>query len=173
MVRSLVRFGYLDDERVQSAIRWLIEEQLADGGWDCFGRPKGTLDGWEAMSAFAEIPKSRRSPEVRQAIEAGAEFYLKKRLLHEGRRFERWYWLRYPWHYFYDVLVGLDFLTALGYGKDKRTREAVRHLISKRCLDGRWKLDHTNGNLRLEIPGQPSKIITFLSLRAMKRIGKS
>ena len=173
MVRSLVRFGYLDDERVQSAIRWLVEEQLSDGGWDCFGRPKGTLDGWEAMSAFAEIPKSRRSPEVRQAIEAGAEFYLKKQLLHEGKRFERWYWLRYPWHYFYDVLVGLDFLTALGYGKDKRTREAVRHLISKRRPDGSWKLDHTNGNLRLEIPGRPSKTITFLSLRAMKRIGKS
>ena len=50
---------------------------------------------------------------------------------------------------------------------------AVRHIISKRCPDGRWKLDHANGNLRLEIPGQPSKIITFLSLRAMKRIGKS
>ena len=69
--------------------------------------------------------------------------------------------------------MGLDFLTALGYGKDDRTREAVRHLISKRRPDGKWKLDHANGNPRLETPSKPSKIITFLSMRVMKRIGKS
>ena len=46
MVRSLICFGYLEDERVQSAIAWLVDEQLSDGGWDCFGRPKGTLDAW-------------------------------------------------------------------------------------------------------------------------------
>lgn len=44
----------------------------------------GTLDAWEAMSAFAEIPEGRRSSGVRNAIEAGAEFFLNRRLLHEG-----------------------------------------------------------------------------------------
>jgi len=173
MTRSLIRLGYQKDERVLSAVDWLVEEQLADGGWDCFGRQGGTLDGWEAMSAFAEIPRSQRSRKVRLAIERGAEFFLKRRLLHEGKRFARWYWLRYPCHYFYDVLVGLDFMTALGYGRDHRLNEALRHLLSKRRPDGRWPLDHTNGNLVIEAPRKPSKIATFLSLRVIKRSLKS
>lgn len=97
MVRSLIRFGYLRDERVRSAIDWLVAEQLGDGGWDCFGRPAGTIDAWEAMSAFAEIPSDGRAPDVKRAIERGAEFFLKRRLVHEGGFFEPWWRLRYPW----------------------------------------------------------------------------
>jgi len=172
MARSLIRLGYLTDERVKSAVRWLVDEQLPDGGWDCFGRPEGTLDAWEAMSALAEIPPSRQSSEVSRALEKGAEFFLERRLLHEGRRFARWWWLRYPWHYFYDVLVGLDFMTALGYGKDSRMHEALDHLESKRLPDGRWNLDWTNGNMVVEARGKPSKMITFLALRALRRAGR-
>ena len=172
MVRSLIRLGYLEDERVQSAIRWLVGEQYPSGGWDCFGRKEATMDAWEAMSAFAEIPPARRSPDVNAAIERGAEFFLERKLLHEGHRFPRWYWLRYPWHYFYDVLVGLDFMAALGYGEDPRMREALEHLLSKRRSDGRWALDHTNGDMRLEPTRRPSKMITFLALRVLRRAGR-
>ena len=172
MVRSLIRFGYLEDERVQSAIRWLVSEQYPSGGWDCFGREAATMDAWEGMSALAEIPPSRQSSEVSRALEKGAEFFLERRLLHEGRRFARWWWLRYPWHYFYDVLVGLDFMTALGYGKDSRMHEALDHLESKRLPDGRWNLDWTNGNMVVEARGKPSKMITFLALRALRRAGR-
>ena len=124
------------------------------------------------MSAFAEIPPARRSPDVNAAIERGAEFFLERKLLHEGHRFPWWYWLRYPWHYFYDVLVGLDFMTALGYGEDPRMREALEHLLSKRRSDGRWALDHTNGDMRLEPTRRPSKMITFLALRVLRRAGR-
>jgi len=172
MVRSLIRFGYLRDERVQAGIDWLVDHQLRDGGWDCFWRGKGNLDSWEAMSAFAEIPKDRRSPEVRAAVEKGADFFLRRRLLHEGRRYTPWTWLRYPWHFFYDVLVGLDFMTALGYGRDPRLDEAFRHLERKRRTDGRWNLSSRNWYRPSEEPGQPSKMITFLALRALRRAGR-
>ena len=170
MARSLIRLGYLGDERVTSAIEWLVDEQLPDGGWDCFGRTAGTLDAWEAMSALAEVPPRRRSSDVRRAIERGAEFFLERRLLREGRPFPRWRWLRYPWHYFYGVLVGLDFLTALGYGRDPRMGEALDVLASKRLPDGRWALDPVNGDLRLEVVGRPSKMITFLALRVGRQV---
>lgn len=169
MVRSLIRLGYLGDERVASAIRWLVDEQLPDGGWDCFGRRAGTLDAWEAMSALAEIPPGRRSPDVRRAVERGAEFFLRRRLLHEGPRFARWWWLRYPWHYFYDGLVGVDFLTALGYGRDPRMREALDYIASRRRPDGRWNLDYANRYPWFEAVDGPSKMITFLVLRAQRR----
>ena len=173
MVRSLIHFGYLKDERVQSAIQWLVDAQLDDGGWDCFGRKNGTIDGWEAMSAFSEIPEKERSSDVREATEKGADFYLERRLLHEGQLFRPWFKLRYPWHYHYDVLVGLDFMSALGYSGDPRMGEALAHLKSKRSPDGRWDLDSTNGNLRLETPHRPSKMITFLALRVLRRASDS
>ncbi len=171
LVRTLLQLGYVDDPRTWAGIAWLLEAQLEDGGWDCHTPRKGTLDAWEAMAAFAALPRNRGTPEIRAAVERGAEFYLSHRLLHEGAPYPRWSQLHYPWHYWYDVLVGLDFLTALGYGADPQAREALRLLRSKRLRDGRWALDGTNGDLRLESPGQPSTMITFLALRVLRRAG--
>lgn len=170
MVRTLVQFGYGDDPRTDHAIDWLLENQLADGGWDCRPAREGTLDAWEAIAAFAAIPPRDRAPAVRESITRAAEFYLERRLLHEGASYPRWSELHYPWHYWYDVLVGLDFLTALGHGADVRMREALALLRSKRGVDGRWRLEGTNGNLRLEAPGKPSKMLTFLALRVLRRV---
>lgn len=169
MVRTLLQLGYVDDSRTWDGIEWLLAAQLEQGGWDCHTPPKDTLDAWEALGAFAVLPDARRTRGVRESIRRGAEFYLSRRLLHEGTRYSRWYDLHYPWHYWYDVLVGLDTLTALGYGADPRAREALSLLRSKRLPDGRWALDGTNGRLRLEPEGRPSKMVTFLALRVLLR----
>ncbi len=169
MVRTLLQLGYGDDPRTWGGIEWLVAAQLDEGGWDCHSPGASTLDAWEAMAAFAAIPRERRTRAVRDSIRRGAEFYLSRGLLHEGPRYARWYELHYPWHYWYDVLVGLDFLAALGYGADRRAQEARDLVRSKRLPDGRWALDGVNGKLRLESPGKPSKMVTFLALRALAR----
>lgn len=171
MVRTLLQLGYADDSRAWGGIEWLIAAQLEEGGWDCHSPAESTLDAWEALAAFAALPVRRRTREVRESVRRGAEFYLSRRLLHEGPRYARWYELHYPWHYWYDVLVGLDFVTSLGFGKDPRTHEALEILRSKRLPDGRWPLEDTNGRLRLEGRGRPSKMITFLALRTLRRVG--
>lgn len=171
MVRTLLQLGYVDDPRTWGGIGRLLEMQLDEGGWDCHSPPESTLDAWEAMAAFAAIPAGRRTREVRESMRRGAEFYLSRRVFHEGPRYPRWSELHYPWHYWYDILVGLDFLTALGYGRDPRAREALDLLRSKRRPDGRWALDGVNGKLRLEPQGRPSKMITFLAVRALRRVG--
>ena len=170
MVRMLLRFGYQDDPRTQRGIRWLLDAQLEGGGWDCHRPPEGTLDAWEAMAAFAAIPARQRTAEIRDSIRRGAEFYLEHGLLHEGAPYAPWSELHYPWHYRYDVLVGLDCLSALGYGTDPRMHEALDLLRSKRKQDGRWSLERVTGNLRVEPPGKPSKMITFLALRVLDRL---
>ncbi len=171
MVRTLLQLGYADDPRTWAGIDWLLAAQLEEGGWDCHRPPESTLDAWEAMAAFAAIPPHRRTRAVRESIRRGAEFYLSRGLLHEGPRYPRWYELHFPWHYWYDVLVGLDFLTALGYAADPRAREALNLLGSRRLPNGRWALDGVNGKLRLEPQGRPSKMITFLALRVLQRAG--
>lgn len=173
MLRILVEAGYLDDPRTERAIGWLLEAQLEDGGWECHPARTGTLDAWEALAAFAAIPAAHRSREVRESVARAAEFYLERRLLHEGPPYPRWTQLHFPWHYWYDVLVGLDCLTRLGFGADPRMREALTLLRSKRQRDGRWTIEGTNGNLRLEAPGKPSKMATFLALRIFRRVAEA
>ncbi|MBI4258631.1 MAG: hypothetical protein HY619_06720 [Thaumarchaeota archaeon] len=184
--RTLVRCGYEDDPRVRSAFKWLIEAQKADGGWHCFDSRRGTLDCWEALSAFSALPKRRWTRLVKRSVERGAEFYLERDLFREGkRRYEPWFRFHYPVHYYYDLLVGLDVITALGYGDDSRLKPALKVLREKRRPDGAWLLDAIHPDLgpgakyvlgepvtpfALEKAGEPSKWITLQALRVLKRV---
>lgn len=186
-VRMLTKFGRLEDARVQKAIEWLARTQKADGGWHCFPSRTGTLDGWEAMAAFAAIPPASRSPAVERAIDRGAQFYLSRGLLREGKTpYAPWLRLHFPMHYYYDLLVGLDFMTALGYGRDGRMGPALDKLEGMRNSSGTWDMgplhpdtEDPNYPVRrswysfgLEVPGLPSRWITTTALAVLKRAGR-
>ncbi len=187
VARTLYRCGYGSDRRVRAAYDWLVRHQMEDGGWHCFEASafgRGTLDAWEGLSAFAELPRAAQTPRVRRSIEAGAEFFLERGLIHQGSRYVPWSRTHYPVHYYYDFLVGLDMLTRLGYGDDRRLRPALRLLEGKRRRDGTWALDKVHPDLgagagyrfrkpprrfALETEGQPSKWITLTALKILKR----
>lgn len=84
---------------------------------------------------------------MHRAVERGAEFYLEREMHKEGKSYAPWYRFHYPIHYYYDLLVGLDFMTALGYGDDSRLRYAIDRLKEKRRSDGRWNIDAVHPNL--------------------------
>jgi len=184
--RMLTRFGLVDDFRVRKLFDRLVEDQKEDGGWHCFESSSGTLDCWEALAAFSALPKSKRTRKIRNSIERGAEFYLERRLMHEGgKRYSPWFRFHYPNHYFYDILVGLDVMTRLGYGYDRRLRQALDILAKKRQRNGTWLLDAAHPDIgpgahytlrrkvksvTLEEPGKPSKWITLTALRVLKRV---
>jgi hypothetical protein len=186
--RMLTRFGYGGDFRVRKLFDRLVEDQKEDGGWHCFESNVGTLDGWEGLAAFAALPKTQHTKGIKRSVEKGAEFYLQRKLFEEGKsRYEPWFRLHYPNHYYYDILVGLDTLTRLGYSSDKRLKTATEILISMRQSEGSWLLERVHPdigvgadyNLRgrnkikpfaLEASGKPSKWITLQALRVLKRI---
>jgi squalene cyclase len=184
--RALVKFGYVEHPRVKSAFQWLVDDQKENGGWRC-GWRRGILDGWEAMSAFAAYPREKWTRSIKKAVERGAEFYLSREMHKEGKRYEPWYRFHYPVHYYYDLLVGLDFMAALGFGGDRRLKYAVSLLREKRRSDGKWNLDAVHPDLEgqiarlyarrpptpfsLEPAGQPSKMITLRGLRVLKGLG--
>jgi hypothetical protein len=187
-VRALVKFGYANDPIVRRALEWLVKNQTESGGWDCF-LGKGNLDSWEPLSAFAVYPRQNWTRSMKLSVERGAEFYLKRELHREGKRYSPWYHFHYPVHYYYDILVGLDFITALGYSSDKRLDYAISLLKKKRRTDGRWNLDAVNPDpespvakwdrehpdqasipFALESPRKPSKMITLNALKVLKRI---
>lgn len=184
--RMLIRFGYEDDERVKKLFDRLVEDQKEDGGWHCFPSKKGTLDGWEGLAAFSALPRSKWTRKIKNSVERGAEFYLERRLYKEGsKKYAPWFRFHYPNHYYYDILVGLDVITSLGYGKDRRLMDAVEILRKKRRRDGKWDLDALHPDvglgarypsmknatpLAIEQAGQPSKMITLRASRVLNRV---
>ncbi len=189
--RALVKFGYEDDRRIRSAFDWLVEDADPKGGWSCYGSGR-LLDTWEPLSAFAALPKARWTASARSCVERGAEFFLQRELHRQGDRYEPWFRTHYPVHYYYDMLVGLDCLTALGYGSDPRLDFALAWLRKLRRRDGRWNLDGVHPDVeggmaewyrshpkqkptpfQLEPVGQPSKMITFIAARVMSRVDQA
>ncbi|HEV2389423.1 MAG TPA: hypothetical protein VGS04_01745 [Nitrososphaerales archaeon] len=186
--RALIKLGYAQDAKVKSALDWLVKNQASNGGWSCFGSG-GNLDSWEGMSAFAAHPRQMWTKGIRSAVEKGAEFYLRKSMDRQGARYEPWYRFHYPVHYYYDLLVGLDFMTALGYGDDKRLAATVALVKEKRGPDGKWILDAVHPDVEggmadwyskhsnqaptpfaLERPGRPSKMVTLKAMVALRRL---
>ncbi len=186
--RALVRFGYANHAKVKSAFQWLVRNQKENGGWHCWGK-NGVLDAWEGMSAFAVYPKQKWGKGIKRAVERGAEFYLEREMHKQGAHYEPWYRFHYPTHYYYDLLVGLDFMTALGYGEDRRLDFALSLLKEKRRPDGRWNLDAIHPDVEggmaewlkkhpkqaptpfaLEKLGEPSKIITLKAMQVLDRL---
>jgi hypothetical protein len=186
--RALVKFGYANHPRVRSALEWLVREQKENGGWHCWGK-NGVLDAWEGMSAFAAYPRQKWTRSIKRAVENGAEFFLERELYRQGKRYGPWFRFHYPTHYYYDLLVGLDFLTTLGFASDQRLTYAVDLLREKRRSDGRWNLDAIHPDLESsyanwykkrpptplapERAGEPSKMITFKALKVLKLMGES
>jgi len=68
----------------------------------------------------------------------------------DGAAYAPWFRLHYPVHYYYDILVGLDVVTALGRGDDPRLRPALAWLEERPNRDGRWNLDALHPDLEDE-----------------------
>ena len=154
----------------------MLEDQREDGGWNVSQGTSGSVDVSEPLAALAALPKSRWTPKIEQAISKGAEFYLERKLLGEKRPTPYRLWLHYPTHYYYDILVGLDILTQLGYGSDLRMKPALDILMKKRQNDGTWLMEKPHPDpqkpepLVIETTGKPSKWLTLKALRVLKRV---
>lgn len=188
--RALIKFGYADHATVKRSLDWMVKHQNKKGGWSCFGTGRN-LDSWEPMSAFTALPKNKWSSSIKETVERGAEFFLERELHKQGSRYNPWYRFHYPIHYYYDILVGLDFMTGLGYVDDTRLSYAVKFLKAKRRLDGKWNLDalhpdveggmadwyrkyprHRPTSFALEQVGKPSKMITLNAMKVLNRLGE-
>jgi hypothetical protein len=186
MAAALIRLGYFDDLRLQKALKWLIKVQNRDGGWLCpywsahikdsHGCFYGTIC---PLEAFSEVPKQFLSKQMKTTIERGAEFLLMHRLFkadhHNYAIINRsWLKLGFPF-YGYNILRGLDVISRLGYVEDERLSDAIEALLEKRCSDRRWVLESAptgRMHVNLEAVGKPSKWMTLIALKVLKRLNQ-
>jgi hypothetical protein len=188
MVAALIRLGHEEDPRVNKAVQWLVKVQYKDGGWLCpywkaHIRDKhacfmGTICPTEA---FSEMSQKNLMKYTKETVAKAAEFFLMHHLFkadHHNYRVINKSWLEfsYPWFAGYNILRGLDVLTKLGYLKDQRLRDATEVLLQKRQSNGAWLLENSpEGRMQVDIEkkGQPSKWITLIALRVLKRLALS
>ena len=189
MAWSLIRFGYIDDPRIQKSIDWIVKYQRFDDaierspkGWpyekreNCWGKHTCHMGIVKNLKALAEIPEKKRTEGIKRTIKIGAEFMLKHHIFkrsHDINEVAKQEWLQFgfPLIWKIDPLEVLDILTRLKY-KDTRMQEAIDLVLSKQNEYGRWKLEKSfNGRTQVNIEkkGKDSKWITLFALRVLKR----
>ncbi len=187
MLWVLIRFGFLEDPRIQSIIDWITRYQRFDdsdgkapSGWPydnweiCWGRHTCHMGVVKILKAYAEIPEENRSRTVCQTIESAAEYLLLHHIFKRSHNLARdakpgWKKFGFPLMYQTDALEILNLLLDLGY-RDPRMVEGLELVQSKQCDDGCWKLENCYSTLvPIETKGKASKWITMNALRSLKR----
>jgi hypothetical protein len=180
MILSVVAYFQHEDERMGRITRYLLREQMTDGGWNC-RRWRGathssvhtTISVLEGLH-FHELLGGRRSTALRRAAANAREFLLQHRLFRSHRtgrviraEFTR---LSFPPRWHYDILRALDYFRAVDTPRDPRLTEAAEIVRTKMRPDGRWVLENSYSGrsfFTLERPAFPSRWNTLRALRVL------
>jgi len=197
LLRALIGFGMLDDERVQRVLAWQVSAITGEGvsRWYSITPGPGLRCGanynqpcaWAAAKvvlALARVPADRRSPAVAQALEAGAAFLLSRdpavadypMLPGNKRPNSSWFKLGFPSGYVTDVLQVLEALCEAGAAGDPRLGNAIDWLVAQQDGEGRWanRYAYEGKMIRdIDAPGQPSKWVTLRACRVLKAVAEA
>lgn len=189
MIWALIRFGFLEDPRVQQGIEWILNYQRLDDGierapqeWpyerykNCWGKHTCHMGVVKNLKALSEIPPKKRTAEINNFIDKTAEYVLNHRIYKQSHNLnlvakQEWTQFGFPLMWKIDALEVLDILTKLGY-HDDRMQDAIDLVLSKQGKNGRWILEKTfNGRVQVNIEkkNKESKWITLFALRVLKR----
>jgi hypothetical protein len=188
LARLTSSLGYNASHRHSAAgldgvVEHLLDQQLADGGWNCatltdkskHGSFHTSIQALEALDAYTS---AGGRVDVSDSLRRGREFFLKHRLYQSHRtgavairgstRFPA-----FPeWHF--DVLRGLEHFSQGSAQRDERLHDAVEVIRRARRKDGRWSTYSPYPGrqwFQLEPPG-PSRWNTCRALRVLQWWGR-
>jgi len=189
LLGALLRLGWGNDERVQTALDWLARAITGEGGFRYLKSGtcgpgfacsvnEGQPCAWGAnksLRALLAVPADQRTPAIRHAIETGAAFLLSRDPAvadypYVGRVSPTWLKFGFPLSYWSDVLETVAVLVGAGYGDDPRLEHAWEYILSKQDEQGRWKLENAlSGKMWADVEqkGRPSKWVTLRALRVL------
>jgi hypothetical protein len=198
LLRALIGFGWLDDERVGRSIDWQAAAITGEGeirfyrsslpgpGFRC-GANEGLPCAWgatKAVLALARIPVGRRAPHVQRALEAGVAFLLSRDpaaadypMGYGGTKPNgSWFKLGFPSGYVADVLQVLEAVCEAGAGGDPRIDSAIDWIVAQQDELGRWTNRYAYAGKMIcdiDVPGQPSRWVTLRACRVLKAVAAS
>lgn len=177
---AILAFGGYFGERCDSIVYRLLDEQLADGGWNCEA-PPSTRSSFHStirvLEGFLEYERTwGAATAITDARRKAHEYLLERRMfrrLTNGEVIDRaWTRFAFPTIWHYDILRGLDYLRSAGFEPDERVAEAVGIVETRRHQNGRWPMNHLHAD-RLGFPlepdtGRASRWNTMRALRVLK-----
>ena len=189
MIWSLIKLGFLEDERVKKGLEWICRYQRSDdgiletpSGWPydryqmCWGKHTCHMGAVKSLKALSAIPVDKRNELTKDKIKTLAEYILIHHIYKKSHELNKtskpgWLKLGFPLMYQTDILEILGILTDLGY-HDPRMSEAISILKAKQNNEKRWKLENSfNGKMIIDIEkqGKSSKWITFKALNILMK----
>jgi hypothetical protein len=181
-----VAIGAHFGQDVRGIVDRLLNDQMADGGWNCEqerGSTRGSFDS--TLNVLEGLLEYERSTGADGAVAAarrrGEEYLLDRRLLRRLSDGEvpqkRWLYAGFPNKWFYDVVRVLEYVRQARAEPDERMTEALDVVESKRDAEGRWPLDHAYHDTLLvdleEAEGEPSRWITLRGMRILRWAGRA
>jgi len=193
LLRALIGFGRLKDERVQRAVAWQAAAVTGEGdiqyhasgtsgpGFRC-GVNEDLPCGWGAakvLLALARIPPAQRPPSVEQALKQTADFLESRspRLADypmgwgNTKADPKWFRFGFPSGYVADVLQVAEGLCEAGRSCGPWVQEAVALILETQDLDGRWADRYAyQGKLIRDIDrqGEASKWVTLRTCTVLR-----
>ncbi len=172
---------------VTAIVDRLLDEQLADGGWNCEAETGSVRSSFatticvlEGLLAHEQATGSSArttgvSARTTAARRGGQEYLLERQLFRRASTGEvvtpGWLQLSFPTWWHYDILRALDYFRITGDEPDPRLAEAVDVVRSKAQPDGTWLLENTHpGAVHFSMEdgdGRPSRWNTLRALRVL------
>lgn len=182
MILSLVSYFQYPDDRVHNLASHLLEQQMADGGWNCQSFKGATHSSFhttisvlEGLFEYEQSQNCRFKRDVQDAQQRGREFLLVHRLFKSHRSSEivnpAMTRFSFPPRWHYDILRALDYFQASKAPQEERLEEAIEIVRKRRQKDGRWILQNRHPGrtfFELEEVGESSRWNTLRALRVLK-----
>ncbi len=165
---------------VDGLVSRLLNDQLEDGGWNCWAEHGATVSSFDSticvLEGLLEYERSGGPVAVADARRHGEVYLLERRLFRRRTTGEvaapRFLELSWPPRWHYDILRALDHFRSAEAAPDPRVAEAVEVVRDKRCPDGTWLLENTHpGDAPFwfeEGDGRPSRWNTVRALRVLE-----
>ena len=168
-----------EDERIDAAVKWLLDQQLPDGGWNCESIRRGSRHGSfhtsiTVLEALLEYQSAGGGVPISKPMAQGREFFLDHQLYRSHRTGEvaDEAFTRFPfppqWHF--DIVRGLEHFRNAGAAPDDRLGDAVEVIRRARRSDGTWPMYRSYPGkywFRMETRG-PSRWSTLRALRILQ-----
>ena len=157
----------------------LLDDQLDDGGWNCWTEHGSTVSSFDSticvLEGLLEYERSGGTVEVAAARRRGEEYLLERQLFRRRSTGqvveERFLPFSGPPRWHYDGLRALDHVRRVGDPPDPRVADAVQVVRDKRRPDGTWPLESTHpGETHFDLEdgdGRPSRWNTLRALRVL------